>query len=352
MTLAPPHIAPSARPPRLRAGDELGPMRVAEDLPHCLRIEAPQGFPNFAVLSGIVMAVVGCVRLAAPHLFGSPIDPKGFPFDWGFFLLCMAFGGAVVGFPTFRFGYTFDGRARTATRRRLFSSQTLPATAIRSVSVRVGHRGPDEVLVLVLEGECGDTGITFAPSDRRGLPLTVAAARVAQLLGVPVTRAGWPVQGGAEVRAALDRLAPPPVGIDVLGDGRDLIINCPACKHKHVPAVSYDHREKEYGVSHTSTWVKCLACGTHLHSKVAAGELFGRSPEQLESVVVFRLSLVGRATASLAVLLCLFPWVGCGMALLATIINWRTRGWPRWTSRVALAVSAVVTVGMTILINS
>jgi hypothetical protein len=352
MTIAPPHIVPTGQPPRLQPGDALGPLRVTQDQPHCLRLEPPQAFPRFAVYGGLVALVAGCVRLAAPQVFGSPLNPKGFVYDWGFILLCFSWAAAVVALPMFRLAYTFDGRARAATRRWGFRSHTLPPGAVRSVSVRVGHRGPNEVLVLVLEGDGGDLAVTAAPSDARGLPLIAAAARVARLLGVSLTRAGTPVQSGTDVRAALDGIAPPPAGAAALGDGRDLLINCPACGGKHVPAVSYDHQEQQYGVTHTSSWVKCLACGTHLHSKGSADELFGRTPEQLESVLAFRLSLVARATALLAVLTCLFPWVGFGMALLATLINWRTRGWPRLASRIALAVSVVVTAGMTILINS
>ncbi len=154
------------------------------------------------------------------------------------------------------------------------------------------------------------------------------------------------------MRAALDRIGPPPEGGDALGDGRDIVIHCPACRQENVPAVSYDLQEHQYGVSHTTTWVKCLACGTHLYSKVGPAGLMGKSPEELAGVVVFRLSLIGRATAVLAIGLCLFPWVGMGMALLATLINWRTRGWPKPLSRVALAISVVPTAGITYLVNS
>jgi hypothetical protein len=318
-----------------------------ENGPRRLVLSEPRGFEKLLLVGGAVCLVVGAARLAVPDAFGGPLAAKGFVYDWGFKLLCAAFGCAAVSFRNFRYSWEFDGGARTATRRHGFSSRTWRATDFLGVSVRVGHlAGPDEVLGIVLEGDGWTEGVVTAPSDRRGLSLPQAGERIAELLGLPLVRVGTVVQGGPEVRAALDRIGPSAEGVAALGDGRDIVIHCPACKQQNVPAVSYDHHERQYGVSHTTNWVKCLACGTHLYSKVKPEELIGRAPDELAKVVVFRLSFVARATALLAVVVCLFPWVGTGMALLATLINLRTRGWPKPLSRIALAVSLVPTVAI------
>jgi hypothetical protein len=350
MTTATAHPAPAAVPARMRAGASVGAMRDVEDAPRRLHLAA-KGFPALMLLAGAAVLVVGAVRLAAPQVFGSPLDPRSFVHDWGFILLCVAFGAAVVGVPGYGRSVTFDGSSRTVTRRGGFRQRT-SADRLRGLVVALGHLGPNEVLQLAVAWDRGDEVLAHAPSDRRGLALPSVAARAAELLGLPLVRVASVVQGGPEVRAALDRVAPPPEGPAATGDGRDLVINCPACKSSHVPAVSYDWKEQSHGFTRTTTWVKCLACGTSLYSKAPPEELFGRTPEQLQGVVVFRLSLIKSMTALLAAGLCLFPYVGFGMALLGTLINWRTRGWPRLTSRVALAVGAVTTAALIIFLRT
>lgn len=356
---AAPRVA-AAPPAAQPLGAPLGAFQLAEDTPQRLRIATPTGRKALWLLAALLAFTIGGMRLAAVERADAPAATDAAPQkratkDWGFFLIVGIVGGLACSFwalPYFRLAYTADRTTRTFTRRGAVRSRTWGREDIGAVAVRVGHDGPREVLVLVLETRGGDEALAYALADHRGVPLPLVAARFADLLGVPVRRAGTLVQAGPDIREALDRVAPEPVGVEAIGDGQNLLINCPSCRRTHVPAVSYDLKERSYGFTHTSNWVKCLACEAELHSKEPPGHLFGRTPEQLESVVVLRLSLIARATAVMALAVCLFPWVGLGMALLATLVNWRTRGWPRPASLIALAVSAVVTVGLTILINS
>jgi hypothetical protein len=336
----------------LSNGLDVGGMRVEGHGRDTLLLRSGQTFERLLLVVGVAFLILGAVRLAAPGKLGGPRAEGNVIRDWGFVLLCFGVVGTGIGVNEFRRSWSFDGRARTATRVRGFKTRTWAAPDLLGVSLRVRHLGPREILTVALETSTGSEDVTFALADGRGLALPAAAARIAELLDVPLTRSGVPVQGGAEMRSALDTVAPPPQGPQALGDGRDLVIKCPACKRQQVPGVSYEHHEQSHGFTRTTTWVKCLACGTSLYSKVPPDQLVGRSPEQLAEVVVFRLSLIARATAILAVCVCLLPYVGTGMALLATLITWRTRGWPRPLSRIALAISVVPTVALIILLRT
>src|SRR3954451_23179172 len=81
-------------------------------------------------------------------------------------------------------------------------------------------------------------------------------------------------------------------------------INCPKCGAKNVDAYITVLKESlDLVIRQTTTWVRCSACGTELYSKRPAEELFGRTPEELEGVVVARVSLVARVVTILALVL-------------------------------------------------
>lgn len=124
----------------------------------------------------------------------------------------------------------------------------------------------------------------------------------------------------------------------------NLRINCPRCGAKETRAVCYTVREVlGLIVWHKTHWVKCLACGTELYSRLPPKDLAGLPPDVLEGVVVFRRSFVARTVTLLAVLLFWTPLVGLMVSALAVILNWRSGGWPKRLSLIALVISALLT---------
>jgi hypothetical protein len=337
----------------LDLGSIVGDLRVVADDGVRFVLAAGQWIEKLLLAGGAGCMIFGSIRLIAPEAVGAPrVDEV--TKDWGFILLCIGFACVMVSFRTFRRSWEIDGPSRLARARRGFTTRAF--SPIDGVGLRVGHAGPNEILVLVLEMPGVEQVVVHAPADRRGMTLPAAARRIAELLDVPLSRAGAVVQSADAVRNALDDIAPVPSSagdvpqIESTWDGRDILINCPACGGRGVQAVSYQHEERSHGITHTTTWVKCLGCGTSLYSRVIPEELIGRTPEELEQVVVFRVSLVARVTAVLSIALCWFPWIGMAVALLATVLSWRTRGWPKALSRVALAIALVLTAAATVLL--
>lgn len=134
------------------------------------------------------------------------------------------------------------------------------------------------------------------------------------------------------------------------GDGRDLLINCPNCGTRGARAVCYDLIETyKVVIKHRTTWVTCSACGYKLYSKVPADQLRGRSAQELEGIVVRRVSLISKFFAIVAILLCILPIMGLILAIIATILNWKNRGWLRKVSLVALVISGLITAAFAVL---
>ena len=330
---------------RLAAGDRVGELVVTEAGPRSLRLDARQVRAVAALCAAAIPLGIGLTRLL--EVINDPAK-KWYAKDWWIPLVCL--GLAVI----WAFGrdlglsYTFDGNARALPRRRWwFFARAWGRDAIRCVGVRVVHRGPYEVAFLEVEHEDGTERLTEAAADNRALKLPAVALRAAELLDVGVARDGVPVHGGAALRGALDRISAAAGAPDI----HDLRINCPTCKRQDVAAVSYDYHEQYHGIRRTTTWVKCLECGTHLYSKGTPDELAAMSLQQRGEAIAFRISLIKRIMAILAIVLCIYPWIGFVTALVAAVMNWRTPGWPKWTSRVALAVATPITVGVTILIS-
>ena len=69
-------------------------------------------------------------------------------------------------------------------------------------------------------------------------------------------------------------------------------------------------------------------------------------PEHLSSLSQQPSSLVGRVLALLGVLLCWFPILGLVLNAIGYSVNWKVDDWAIWASRIGLAVSALVSVGM------
>ena len=67
-------------------------------------------------------------------------------------------------------------------------------------------------------------------------------------------------------------------------------------------------------ITHRTTLVKCLACGTSLYSPRPADELVDLSPEQLSQIIVYRISLIARFLAIAAIALCIVPVLGLLMS--------------------------------------
>jgi hypothetical protein len=338
MTIAPPDGG-------LAVGDRVGDLRVTEAGPRSLRLDAAQVPAVAAVCAAAIPLGIGLTRLV--EVVNDP-PKEWYAKDWWIPVVCLGLAVIWVFGRDLGRSYTFDGNTRTLTRRRWwFLARTWAGNGIRVVGVRVVHRGPYEVAILAIEHDGSVKRLTEAAADNRALKLPAVALRAAELLDAAVARDGVPVHGGVELRRALDRIS----AIAGSADIHDLRINCPACKRRDVAAVSYDYHEQHYGVRRTSTWVKCLECGTHLYSKATPDELAAMSLGQRDEVIAFRISLIKRMMALFSAVLCWFPWVGFVVSLVSTLINWRTPAWPRLVSRIALAVATVVTTAVTILIS-
>ncbi len=329
-----------SRVPHAMIGKRVGKYRVSDDSGQLLRLGVPQMRPMLWLGVAVIAVVVGLGGFVA--WLGEPNAEASGKIIPPALSIWIVIGGvicAAVGLPGLGLGYTVDGSNRSVTKRRIVPIKTWENGRFRFVSLTVTHYGPNEILVLSIDGDSEREVLAKVLSTAPETDLPTVAARIASLLDLPVHRAGNVVQAGAEVRAALELAGP----VEGPNDGRDLIINCPACGRKNVSAVSFDLREHSRGITHTTTWVRCLTCKTDLYSQLRANDLSGCSPESLARILTLRVSLIRRALAVLAVITCPMPAVGFVMALSATLANWRTRGWPKITSRVALAIATVVT---------
>src|SRR5438552_6203004 len=93
--------------------------------------------------------------------------------------------------------------------------------------------------------------------------------------------------------------------------GRELRINCPACGAKNVPAEAWFEEERAQLIwKLTTSWVRCSACKAVLYSRQRADTLFAYSPEELEDIVIQRMSLIRRLLVIFAGMLFFWPAVG------------------------------------------
>jgi hypothetical protein len=125
--------------------------------------------------------------------------------------------------------------------------------------------------------------------------------------------------------------------------GPNVIINCPRCGAKHVPATCHTITEIVNLIwRKTTTWVRCSACGTELHSKRRPDDVLGRSPEELEGVIVYRISLIPRFLAIAAIVLSVWPLLGLILSLVSLAVNWRHGRWLKKVSLIAVTISVLV----------
>jgi hypothetical protein len=109
-----------------------------------------------------------------------------------------------------------------------------------------------------------------------------------------------------------------------------------------VSATSYALKEViNFILPHTTYWVRCDSCGTELLSAVPPDQLVTLTPQETQSYLRLRTSLVARVVGILAVLLCWMPFVGLPVCALSWVLNRRSRAW-RIASQVGLGVSVAV----------
>jgi len=131
--------------------------------------------------------------------------------------------------------------------------------------------------------------------------------------------------------------------------GPEVLIDCPVCHARSVSAATHDQesREKLYGLiplnTVRSSWVVCSGCHTALRSRVRVDELEGKTPGEMADFVYADAGFIRKTFAIVALLTCLFPFVGPVIAAIMLIANWKLPGWPRTLSWIATGVSLVAT---------
>src|SRR6266487_4156207 len=128
--------------------------------------------------------------------------------------------------------------------------------------------------------------------------------------------------------------------------GKELRINCPACGAKNVPAEAWSQEERAQLIwKLTTNWVQCSACKAVLYSRQRADTLFAYTPEQLEDIVIQRMSLIRRLLVLLACLTFFTPGLGLGLAIIGWIAARKMT--PRWrrASRVIMILSLIIHAG-------
>jgi hypothetical protein len=133
-----------------------------------------------------------------------------------------------------------------------------------------------------------------------------------------------------------------------------VVFDCPSCHGERVRGTAYDLREtlrlaeKVPSWGWSSHWVRCSNCRAELHATCAAHDLQGASPATVTEAVHHYLPFPKRVLAVASMLLCWTPAVGLLLALVATALNSRTTGWPRWLSVVGLILSLAMNIAMLI----
>jgi hypothetical protein len=127
--------------------------------------------------------------------------------------------------------------------------------------------------------------------------------------------------------------------------GPEIRIDCPACGARDVVASTFDQqiKDKYYGLItlwvQRSSWVVCPECRIELYSKVDASSLSDKSIDELAELIYPRASFIKKSLAILALPFAVFPLLGQVMAIIAIIANWKSHGWPKTVSFVALGLS-------------
>ena len=345
--MTPPPAIPirSVEIPTVTDGQQVGDLKIAESVGRRLRLVSNDSSDRTIVIVGIA-ALAGFGVFIATSLRPAGAAPPAAPWmavlGW---LPLIGIACLCVGLPRVGRSFLFDGSAKTLTRRWLLLARQIPADKLENVYVKVFNEAGKEKMILGLArvASAKPIRLTTVSTAQRQAMLIAVARRIAELLAVPLVTAGKPVEASDEVRRAMEasvaRGAVPVAS-------PQLLINCPRCGARGVPGLPYDYVERHHGIAvMKTTWVKCTACQSQLYSKVRANELYGRSPDELAGVIVYRApaALIRNFFAIAALVLGIFPMVGLAVAIPAVILNWRQARWAKIISLVGLVFAVLVT---------
>jgi hypothetical protein len=336
--------------PTVSDGQRVGELKVTESAGPRLRLVSDARSDLVLVVVGLV-ALGSFVVLVGRNLHPPAGAPPPGPMPWWIaWLPIIAFATLWVGLPGIGRSYLADGSSKSLTRRWLLFSRRLSREQIDSVYVKVFHEAGREQMSLgvSLTGRRKPVRLTKASTAQRQAAMVAVARHMADLLGVPLVLDGKPVEASDDVRQALDATVAKGA---LTTQSQPLLINCPRCGARGVPGLAYDYLERYNGVPVLkTTWVKCTACQTQLYSRQRAEELYGRSPDELAGVIIYRApaAFVRNTFAVLALLLGIFPGVGLAVAIPAAILNWRQARCAKIASLVGLVCAILTTITVTV----
>lgn len=94
-----------------------------------------------------------------------------------------------------------------------------------------------------------------------------------------------------------------------------------------------------------NTYLTCTHCRKCYHVKLRLDELAYADREDLDAMLAeSRTSFMASFFVILTLVLCILPFVGLLPALVSLIITWKTGGWQKIITWIALAVSLVATI--------
>lgn len=330
----------------IAAGQSVGELKVTESGGQRLRLVGDNRSDLILVLVGIVSAGTFVV-LAALNLHPAGTAPPPQPWMiWLGILPIVAIAALWVGLPKVGWSYLVDGSSRTLTRRWLLLRRTFRREQLKGVYVQTFNTAGRERMLLGIARAGRRRAVRLARTSTadRQPTLILAARRISELLGLPLRVAGKPVEASEQVsRALVETVAREATATHL----PQLPIHCPRCGARTVPGLAYDYVERRYGIPVlTTSWVKCTACQSQLYSKLRTEQLYGRSPDELAVLLVYRApgALVRGFLAVAAPVLGIFPLVGLAVGLPAAILNWRQARWARIASLLGLILGLITTV--------
>ncbi len=139
-------------------------------------------------------------------------------------------------------------------------------------------------------------------------------------------------------------------------DSIPLRMNCPACGTPDVQAQAWQQAEQilafhliPLGGERATTWVQCTQCRETLLSRVSLPELQILPPHQAGDWLRVRASLPAQLMAVLSVGLFWAPGIGLFVAILAWLLNRKSRSWTRKCSRIGLGANLFVSLALLLL---
>ncbi len=89
--------------------------------------------------------------------------------------------------------------------------------------------------------------------------------------------------------------------------------------------------------------VRCLSCDSVQLSRLPLSELGKFSAAELQPWLYQRVSIIAKFIALASILLFCAPFVGLALGIIGLIMNFRSGGWPRAVSIVAIVLAAPIT---------